>query len=763
MVIALGSSADVAKQSATDIVITSDAPDLMFHGRNAPASSTFTDYFGYSSGHGHINGHADNGGDEYEDVYITAGWADGPGGTRGQAGEAYLFLGRSRSDFSSVTTLDAAAGDQALTIYGPSANAFFGLDGNTVAHGSDVNADGSDDMVIGAFGANRAYVILGSPSFGKEDGSSSPYSCSDGSDNGDSDGADIADSDCYWDLASKSASLTITGESNDGLGFGIAVGDINGDAYPDIALGAGGGLGTSSQSSGRVYVLFGNADIGKEDGVPGGCSDGTDNGGGDGADIADSDCHWDLSSTAADVTIYGVDSGDTIDRVEIGNLNGTDSFPSDKIGDLVIATAWGDGSSDSASDAGEAYIIRGRTSWPTTIDLAAGEQSLTIYGSDTGDQLGFGAYMGDVNGDLIDDAIVGALGDDGPGNGTSCGTGQVGDRCSASAAYVFFGFEDLGKEDGVANGCGDGADNGGGDGADANDPDCVIDLASSSADVVIWGESGDPGNVISVHAGHMNDDEFEEIVVGIAGAGGSDKGRTYVIRGSDSLASEIDLGDLNYYDLRVTGDHGDQSGWWLSLLDLNGDQVSEIVTSAPYGDGPGTGSCGSAVGDRCHTGDAYVIFDADLDGVMNGSEYDDDGDMDDDDEDNCPAIVNSGQEDEDDDDIGDECEDEDGDSLHFRTGVRYNWRDSVELYVGTSRTDGCADTTAANNEDDDKWPPDFDDNRAVNTTDLFVLFSLYGDVSANASRQRADFDMSGVVDDDDFVIFGFYYGRTCTP
>ncbi len=45
------------------------------------------------------------------------------------------------------------------------------------------------------------------------------------------------------------------------------------------------------------------------------------------------------------------------------------------------------------------------------------------------------------------------------------------------------------------------------------------------------------------------------------------------------------------------------------------------------------------------------------------------------------------------------------------------FRDEIELAVGTDPLNPCADDTIADNEADDKWPPDLNDDQAINILD----------------------------------------------
>jgi hypothetical protein len=133
---------------------------LFFHGDDmAPivegspvATVTGTDdddYFGWNvSGAGDVNG------DGYDDVIV------GAPGCNGNTGSVYLFFGGPW--FSG----DLLAQNANVTLSGDASGALFGWD---VSDAGDVNNDGFDDVIVGAPGADRAYIIFGNSSLTTSD------------------------------------------------------------------------------------------------------------------------------------------------------------------------------------------------------------------------------------------------------------------------------------------------------------------------------------------------------------------------------------------------------------------------------------------------------------------------------------------------------------------------------------------------------------------------------------------------------------------
>ena len=120
----------------------------------------------------------------------------------------------------------------------------------------------------------------------------------------------------------------------------------------------------------------------------------------------------DLAQDPPPVRTDGADAGDyfnDLPALVTGDVNG------DGLADLLIGARFGDGPGNEREDAGEAYVILGKATLPPAIDLAVSEADVTIYGatgkgrdSQQGDQLGFAGALADVNGDSLDDIILGA-------------------------------------------------------------------------------------------------------------------------------------------------------------------------------------------------------------------------------------------------------------------------------------------------------------------------------------------------------------------
>ena len=366
---------------------------------------------GVSSGAALAEG--DVNGDGYADIVIGAPFASPLG--RDKAGAVYVILGG--ESFPPTNPVDLGAGEVSMVIYGAATG---DLLGGSLAVG-DVNGNGIDDIIIGGPGvdtpgtdpAGVAYVVFGSQSLTSSlDFASTPadvtivgeqrrwdYNLGIAIASGDVDGDNIKDiilgfrgantsaGKVYLVLGqptlggtiylSSSADQKIYGaEGKSYLGDCLASGDINGDTYDDVIIGAWG----ADKASGRVYVIFGTPSF---------------------------PAYLDLNVTPADITIDGDNAQDYFgSSLASGDLNG------DGIDDLA-AGAWGaDAPGNVAS--GKVYIFYGSNTFttPLTIDLNTANADAAIDGPSTGGFLGYALATGDVNGDGMTDLLIGAYGTD---------------------------------------------------------------------------------------------------------------------------------------------------------------------------------------------------------------------------------------------------------------------------------------------------------------------------------------------------------------
>ncbi|MCI0341752.1 MAG: Ig-like domain-containing protein [Planctomycetales bacterium] len=376
-------------------------------------------------------------GDGIADLVVSAPSSQGSGNAGSSRGEVVVIAGST----TLPTSIDLSSGSPLRTYYGVTDSDFAGV---SVAVG-DVNADGIGDIVVGVpygdgptdtnLNRGEVYVIFGSSSlpatgvlsstanvivYGRDDLDELGFAVAVGDVNGDGRG-DLAATAIYEDspgaantedrggvsilygrttwpatinLNTTAPDISLHGVDNgDGLGFSIAIGYLNADAYADVALGApsADGPANARSAAGDVYVLLGSA-------TP--------------------STVYDLGATLAGVSgVYGREAGDMIGArtgLAIGNVinpigNGVQN--------LVIGMPNADGPGNTVTEGGETAV------WPAGFvfsgfiyDMATTAPSAILHAPDPSDWMGQGVGAVDVNGDGFADAVASARLGDGPLN-----------------------------------------------------------------------------------------------------------------------------------------------------------------------------------------------------------------------------------------------------------------------------------------------------------------------------------------------------------
>lgn len=465
--------------------------------------------------------------DGYDDFLIGSSKADSVDNQRDNAGELYLIYGGPN-----------LPGQIDLQNLGTAGVVIYGADtGDQTGHfvaAADINNDGFSDIIAGAHSADAggnsiansggAYIIWGSDNL--------PSTI---------------------DLATLgSAGVTILGVNvGDLAGNAVgAIGDINNDGFPDIAMGAIYGDGPSNDRSdaGEVQVVFGGNDLPEF------------------IDLASDD--------SRSMTIFGATAGDElgVGIRPLGDING------DNVDDVIITSWKADGTGEATTNAGQSYILYGSSSFGADLDLAvAGTADVTIIGIDHEDRSGWGVSRGgDVNGDGINDFLIGASQADGPHN----------DQPYRGESYLIFGSRSL---------------------------PATIDLGSAnSGAITIYGaDEGDySGRTVDI-VGDLNVDGFADIVIGARAADGIDgtlrsAGETSIVLGRSTWSATLDLAVPGVAAVTLYGsDADDDSGFMVrSAGDVDGDLLPDLIIGARLADSLNNG--------RQNAGQVHVVTNSDL-------------------------------------------------------------------------------------------------------------------------------------------------------
>ncbi|WP_448267006.1 beta strand repeat-containing protein [Nostoc sp. DSM 114159] len=397
--------------------------------------------------------------------------------------------------------------------------------GKSVSNAGDINGDGIDDLIIGALNANpngigsgQSYVVFGSKSG--------------------------FDAQLNLSTLNGTNGFAINGINKyDRSGFSVSnAGDINGDGIDDLIIGAP-FANPNGEDSGQSYVVFGSK---------GGF---------------DAQLNLSTLNGTNGFAINGINGINKSDFFSIGDLSGysvssAGDINGDGIDDLII------GARAAIEQLGQSYVVFGsKENFNASFDLSTlnGTNGFVINSFSLGGNLGRSvSSAGDINGDGIDDVIIGAP-------FASPYFGESGE------SYVVFGSKG---------------------GFDAQFD--VSTLNGTNGFAINTGTEGDNYFGYSVSsAGDINGDGLDDLIIGTLVTT-----HTYVVFGSKgSFDAQLNLSTLNGTNGFVINgvNKDDRSGFSVSSAgDVNGDGIDDLIIGAPFANPSNNYSY--------HSGQSYVVF-----------------------------------------------------------------------------------------------------------------------------------------------------------
>ena len=348
----ISSAGDVNGDGYDDILIGAPANDdagsdvgaaYLIYGSASPLTSAslstaveFTGEAAWDTVGQSVSSAGDVNNDGYDDILVGAAY-NHDGGS--DAGAAYLIYGSS-------TLLTSASLSTAVEFTGEASG---NVSGSSVSSAGDVNNDGYDDILIGAYGNDDAALNAGAVYL-------------------------IYGSGTLLTSVSLSSAVEFTGEAaSDFAGSSVSsAGDVNNDGYDDILIGAHSNDDAGSDA-GAAYLIYGSSE-----------------------EFISASLSTAIEFTGTEEIDY---AGKSVSSA--GDVNG------DGHDDLLIGAAW---INDIGSDAGSAYLIYGSDTALTSTSLSTADEFIGEAASDWAGRSVSSA--GDVNNDGYDDILIGATNND---------------------------------------------------------------------------------------------------------------------------------------------------------------------------------------------------------------------------------------------------------------------------------------------------------------------------------------------------------------